>query len=212
MTGPKNEETKMGRSEDAEERFQKWKDQDPYPEILPALLNSADIHDYIKTTGMVDPYDPTLMKSSSYEAKIGSNAYRWGESNERETIPLDESLFVKLEPNSLIFFETKETFRLPSYMAIRFNLRITNVHRGLLLGTGPLVDPGFEGKLLIPIHNLTNNTYEFYGGDNYKCDNDRRVSRAELFRFAAVLAFREYHGDGYRRGMAVFADLSSRSD
>ena len=52
-------------------------------------------------------------------------------------------------------------------MAIRFNLRITNVHRGLLLGTGPLVDPGFEGDLLIPIHNLTNNSYYFKGGDKF---------------------------------------------
>ena len=39
-------------------------------------------------------------------------------------------------------------------------------------GTGPptfdpLVDPGFEGKLLIPIHNLTNNTYYFKGGDGF---------------------------------------------
>ena len=33
------------------------------------------------------------------------------------------------------------------------------VHRGLLLGTGPLVDPGFGGKLLIPLHNLTSSEY-----------------------------------------------------
>ncbi len=52
-------------------------------------------------------------------------------------------------------------------MAIRFNLRITYVHRGLLLGTGPLVDPGFVGDLLIPIHNLTNNSYYFKGGDQF---------------------------------------------
>jgi len=39
------------------------------------------------------------------------------------------------------------------------------VHRGILLGTGPLVDPGFEGNLLIPLHNLTTNDYEFEGGE-----------------------------------------------
>lgn len=181
MTEPKNEESKMGCPEDAEERFQKWKDQDPFPEISPALLNSADIHDYIKTTGMVDPYDPSLMKSSSYEAKIGSYAYRWGEGKERETVPLDKDLFVNLEPNSLVFFETKETFRLPSYIAIRFNLRITNVHRGLLLGTGPLVDPGFEGKLLIPIHNLTNNPYRFYGDDPFIWIEFTKISHNEIW-------------------------------
>jgi hypothetical protein len=44
-------------------------------------------------------------------------------------------------------------------MAIRFNLRIKHVHRGILLGTGPLVDPAFEGDLLIPLHNLTATDY-----------------------------------------------------
>ena len=29
-----------------------------------------------------------------------------------------------------------------------------------MLGTGPLVDPGFWGKLCIPLHNLTNEDYE----------------------------------------------------
>jgi hypothetical protein len=48
---------------------------------------------------------------------------------------------------------------LPNYIALRFNLRITHVHRGLLLGTGPLVDPGFQGRLLIPVHNLTDSDY-----------------------------------------------------
>ena len=44
-------------------------------------------------------------------------------------------------------------------MALRFNLQIRHVHRGLLLGTGPLVDPGYWGKLCIPLHNLTDEDY-----------------------------------------------------
>jgi len=64
-----------------------------------------------------------------------------------------------LKANSITFAQVEPIFRLPHYMAIRFNLRITHVHRGLLLGTGPLVDPGFEGQLLIPLHNLTSSDY-----------------------------------------------------
>lgn len=33
------------------------------------------------------------------------------------------------------------------------------------MGTGPLVDPGFHGRLFIPLHNLTNNNYEFKFGE-----------------------------------------------
>jgi hypothetical protein len=45
-------------------------------------------------------------------------------------------------------------------MVLRFNLQVQNVYKGLLLGTGPIVDPGFVGKLFIPLHNLTSNEYK----------------------------------------------------
>jgi len=48
-------------------------------------------------------------------------------------------------------------------MIARFNLRVTQVYRGLLLGTGPQVDPGLRGHLGCPIHNFTDEekTIEF---------------------------------------------------
>ena len=66
----------------------------------------------------------------------------------------------KLLENSITFVQIESKIRLPEYIALRFNLRIKHVHRGLLLGTGPLVDPGFAGELLIPLHNLTSKKYE----------------------------------------------------
>lgn len=70
-----------------------------------------------------------------------------------------------MDSNSIVFVNTKQYFRLPNYIAVRFNLRINHVHRGVLLGTGPLVDPGFVGRLLIPLHNLTANKYALRSGD-----------------------------------------------
>ena len=61
--------------------------------------------------------------------------------------------------------EVEPTFRLPDYIALRFNLKITHVYRGLLLGTGPLIDPGYVGKIYIPLHNLTSNSYTFKYGE-----------------------------------------------
>lgn len=67
--------------------------------------------------------------------------------------------------NSIAFVYLETRFRLPDYIAVRFNLKITHVHAGLLLGTGPLVDPGFDGRLLIPLHNLTAEDYTLRGGE-----------------------------------------------
>ena len=77
-----------------------------------------------------------------------------------------ENTPVTIWANSISYLLTREQFRLPEYIAARFNLHIRYVHKGVLLGTGPLVDPGFAGPLLIPLHNLTDNDYEVEGGDN----------------------------------------------
>ena len=152
---------------EAYKRFGLYKQIDPYPDIVPSLLNSADIRRYIKKTGMVYPFYEKNLKSASYAARIQGECKYWDEeAKEFKTVKLEnEGDKLTLNPNSIAFVGIEPTFRLPDYIAIRFNLKITHVYRGLLLGTGPLVDPGFEGKINIPLHNLTSNEYVFHYGE-----------------------------------------------
>lgn len=147
--------------DDARARFNEYKSRDPFPDIPAALLNSADIYDYVRTTGMIYPFDSEKLKSASYEASVGADCIYWEDDGKKQSVDLSKKGSFVLEPNSIAFVTTREKFRLPDYMAVRFNLTITNVHRGLLLGTGPIVDPGFKGRILIPLHNLTTNKYKF---------------------------------------------------
>lgn len=153
--------------EEAARRFELAKSIDPFPEIQPSLLNSADINDYVRTTGMLHPFDITKLKSASYEAAIRGRCIWWDDSGKQCEVWLEEGRDEEftLGPNSITFVQVEPFFRLPDYIALRFNLKITHVHRGILLGTGPLVDPGFVGRLLIPLHNLTLNTYRFGRGE-----------------------------------------------
>lgn len=153
---------------EAESRFRQAKKTDPFPEVSDALLNSADIYDYVRMTGMLHPFEPEKVKSGSYEAAIGGHCIWWDETGNRQ-----ERLLIRdkgkdqflLKANSIVFVQVEPKFRLPDYIALRFNLKISHVHRGILLGTGPLIDPGFEGKLLIPLHNLTTNDYPLKFGN-----------------------------------------------
>lgn len=150
---------------EAETRFERHESSDPFPNVLPALLNSADIFDYVLATGMLAPFYPTRLKSASYEAALVGPLVYWDAKGEAQHLDLHRGDPFVLEKNSIAFVTVEPKFRIPDYIALRFNLRINLVHRGILLGTGPLVDPGFVGKLLIPLHNLTNNNYRFVGGD-----------------------------------------------
>lgn len=138
---------------------------DPFPETPPALLSADDIIKYVERTGMIAPFDGrggerSALKAASYESKIGGEAFIYEKGiNYPKKIYDGTQDFLEIPANSIVFVESDIYFRLPSFIAVRFNLQINHVHRGLLLGTGPLVDPGFWGKLCIPLHNLTNEPY-----------------------------------------------------
>lgn len=160
-------------------RFEVTRHRDPFPKIAPSLLNSADLLDYIAATGMIFPFTPAPnlvrnLKPASCAIPFSGRVISWNplaSDPDRADQParFDEVLtrgqILKLPRNSIVFVTLEPYFRMPDYIAGRFNLTIKDVYRGLLVGTGPLVDPGFEGPLSVPIHNLTSNDYEITTGD-----------------------------------------------
>jgi deoxycytidine triphosphate deaminase len=161
-------ETRYAESpEEAEGRSKRYRDLDPFPEIPPALLSSEHIKAYVRETGMIFPFrdDQGRLKSASYEVNAGGQFIYWDEDGRKFVTPITKDGTFTLKPNSISFVQIESQFRLPQYIAVRFNLRITHVHRGLLLGTGPLVDPGFHGNLLVPLHNLTSDDYTIRGDE-----------------------------------------------
>ena len=143
---------------------------DPFPKVLPSLLNSADIIRYANKGCLVHPFsrDKKLLNPATYTIRLLGTLYSWEQKGDGRCLcpsPIVEGEPVRIKANSITYLETKEVFRLPQYIAARFNLHIRYVHMGILLGTGPMVDPGFVGPLLIPLHNLTANDYNVEGGD-----------------------------------------------
>ena len=73
---------------EAEARYKTTKQCDPFPEIPSALLNSADIFDYVRMTGMLYPFDPSpkRLKAASYEACIRGECTYWDNDGVKKTI------------------------------------------------------------------------------------------------------------------------------
>lgn len=144
---------------------------DPLSEIQPALLNSEDIKHYIDKGCLIESknFDPERLKPASYEMRLLGSLYDWQETRDGRLQPrcraIRNGCTVNLPKNSISYLWTEEKLLLPEYIGARFNLHIRYVHKGILLGTGPLVDPGFGGSLLVPLHNLTDNDYELKGGE-----------------------------------------------
>ena len=164
-------ERKILSREGAREQAEKHRDSgqaDPFSDIPPSLLSAEHIKRYVMETGAIAPFHSgggrdSRLKMATYEGRIGNCAYLYNKQGRLESLDFGEELTV--EANSIVFVECDLDFRLPHYLALRFNLQIRHVHRGLLLGTGPLVDPGYWGKLCIPLHNLTDEDYTISRND-----------------------------------------------
>ncbi|MBZ9906221.1 hypothetical protein LB557_09450 [Mesorhizobium sp. BR115XR7A] len=161
------------------DRYAILADRDPYEDIPAALLHSGHIASYAITTGMIEPFDIEDLKkpASLLVALEGPVRYRDDDGKvKRFYLSKDPSKYsdghevkdeVTIKPNSLYYLTLKPEFRMPNYIAGRFNLMIRDVYRGFLVGTGPLVDPGFQGRLSIPLHNLTNSEYTIRADEGF---------------------------------------------
>jgi len=152
--------------DEAKTRYLRYYSVDPFPNIAPALLNSGDIMDYVRQTGMICPFYQSELNPVSYAISILGDYIYWVDG-EKTVGQLRRGETITLKSNSIAFVSLEPYFQLPFYIAARFNFKINNIYRGLLLGTGPVVDPGFCGRLSVPVHNLTTNDYVIRGGETF---------------------------------------------
>ncbi len=154
---------------------------DPFPD-LQGVLTSEHIRGYHEAVGrMIRPFDPRLLKTASYELTLGTQHMVEGE----DRVLTEDDRKLRLPPNSLSFVSMQQVLLLPHYLVGRFDLAIKFIYRGLLLGTGPQVDPGFQGALSCPLHNISNDEIVIELGESFaKIDFAKTVPRPIAVREA----------------------------
>ena len=132
---------------------EQWKYRDPNESDRGILL--ANQIDQLCERNLLISKDYTQenLRPAAYTLRIGDDFI--DSDGERGKLSDEKESFV-FKKNSIVFVSTKEELDLPFYIIARFNLRVNWVYAGILLGTGPQVDPGFSGKLSCPLYNLTN--------------------------------------------------------
>jgi deoxycytidine triphosphate deaminase len=133
---------------------EEWKYTDPHLDDRGILLSNR-IHQLCSEAGLLisEGYDERNLRPASYTLRVGDDFVDSDGNLHRLTEENDSFVFQK---NSIIFVTTREKLTLPYYIVARFNIRVNWVYDGVLLGTGPQVDPGFSGFLSCPLYNLTN--------------------------------------------------------
>ena len=134
-----------------------------------AVLRAEEIKRYIEDHNLLinrEDFTESNLKGASYTMSPhhdeGWRVNRKGVHEKLIKTRDENGLYYLVPRNSLVYIRLRETLRIPFYMIGRHNLKIDYVYQGLLLGTGPQVDPGYSGQIFIPLHNLTNQDVRIY--------------------------------------------------
>jgi deoxycytidine triphosphate deaminase len=140
------------------------------------MLLSNEIEMFRKSDLLIsEGFKPENLRPAAYTLRIGS---KFVDSKGRiGKLDADKKNYFKMEPNSIVYVSTLEKLDLPYYIAARFNLRVKWVYKGILLGTGPQVEPGYRGYLSCPLYNLTDRPIKIeYAQDFATIDFERTTN------------------------------------
>jgi len=126
-----------------------WRDPDPENT---AVLTADLIREYHYEVGrMIRPFQEKHLNSASYDLTLGPRCLVDGE----EEILSERKPILRIEPGSIALAPSREVLFIPHWLVATFNLKSQYIFKGLLMGIGPQIDPGYMGVLTCPLHNIS---------------------------------------------------------
>lgn len=98
-----------------------------------------------------DTFDRASLEASGYDIRVGAKGVLGGEGREID-LRADP---IQLGPGAYCGVISQEKVRLPDYMVARIGSKRALSYDGVILLTGTVVDPGYEGYLLFGLYNAS---------------------------------------------------------
>ena len=116
------------------------------------MMTDAEIRSALEKREIIlDPPDLERIEPASYDARVGNWAFA---SSSKERVNLREKGLLIVEPGEFAVLESRERVELNNRTAAQIGLRSEYARRGLLMLSGPQIDPGFIGILVVRVVNL----------------------------------------------------------
>lgn len=113
------------------------------------LLVKSDMVPLIKSGVLLDNVTTNELRSASYDLSVGNQVWCQGKLFELSA----ESPRFDIPPYSYAIVIARETAALPTFIAGRFDIRVSLFLSGVILSNGPQVDPGYRGALFCMLFN-----------------------------------------------------------
>jgi len=112
----------------------------------------------------IEPFDENYLEPATYDVRVGDLA---AVSTASKPIDLREHRLVPIEPGAMAILQSLEVLSLSTEIAARLGPKTSLLRRGVFVSTGPQVDPGFKGRLIVNLINLSPRTFTLRHADPF---------------------------------------------
>lgn len=127
-----------------------------------AVLVDHEIQSLVESKELITDFKERQLKGASYDMRLGTE---FATSDEHGVLTPENPCF-KLEPGQFILLTSHEWLALPTDLAGHAGLIGGWAQQGLISLFSPQIDPGFKGKLIVPLFNGGNETIPLRVGDS----------------------------------------------
>ena len=129
------------------------------------ILNNNQISEAVKSNFIeIDPFDENQVQAASYDLRVGKQG---ATASSKKLTNIEEEGYLVLKPGDFAVAIALEKIRLDAQHVGRFGLRSIYARKGLIATTGPQIDPGYEGRLIIGLTNPTPNSITLSYKDDF---------------------------------------------
>lgn len=117
------------------------------------ILTDQDIEEACKKQEIViDPFESNQVQGATYDFRVGKQG---ATTSSKKIVNLEDDGYLLLKPGDFAIVVVLEKLRLSPQYVGRFGLRSKYARKGLIATTGPQIDPGYDGRLILGLTNLT---------------------------------------------------------
>src|SRR5262249_941169 len=133
---------------------------------MPTLITGDELEKLVMNPKVMEHGDKSSIEGVKYDFRLGDSFLK--ASFERpikfSDLNATEWAKAKIEPGEVVFVMTHEAVRLPPDVIIILSQKRRISHEGISVLSGLCVDPGYEGYLLVGLHNFSSEPFRLEPG------------------------------------------------
>lgn len=116
---------------------------------------------------LIDGYCAENIQACSYDLRLGGQYYYYKKGEHNVNIcSLKDGETLKIPPNAICYVITEEAVNMPDDLTASISLAFGLIKKGVMLSAQPPYDPGYCGKTVALLHNLSNKPVKIKRGDH----------------------------------------------